>query len=65
MKDSKIAALELIGDIGIFMNKETMSDTIRTMSDMNECYENKIFEIGVQEVVKQYRKIIKSQEGNY
>ena len=61
MKDSKNIAQELFEDLTTeeMTNKNVVAEQIRMMADENESFENRVFEIGVREIAKQCKKLVK------
>lgn len=61
MKDSKNIAQELFEDLTTeeMADKKVVAEQIRMMADESENFENRVFEIGVREIAKQCKKLVK------
>lgn len=58
MKAKKAIVIQLMKDLdGLGLTKKELADSIRVMADECEGFENKVFEIGVKALVKEYVKM--------
>lgn len=64
MKGSKVLAKQLMVDFGReqLEDKKALADYIGWMSDEDEVYATSIFEVGVKEVIKEYKKLRRKEK---
>ena len=63
MKDSKLIAQELFENLTTeeMLDKKVIKEQLTMMADESETFENRVFCVGVREIVKQCKKLAKGE----
>lgn len=63
MKDCKLIAQELFENLTTeeMLDKKVVKEQLTLMADESETFENRVFCVGVREIVKQCKKLVKGE----